>query len=245
VNADQSNTLRRQIARLAAGGQSPNAIATQLGCARSTVYTFLANPALDGRTRRRRRARRIDPDAVLHLEALLHRYPARTGPELHALLRARAAADPAGAPIPSLRSVQRVLHDWRARHYAPPHLHHELPSLQPHAQPLDPLPLANDDPFADDQSDDLALTALRRLLHQALVDLDAPDGASPRRIAQRAHVATIAATLARVSRGRPQSDKLARLRALLDDVCEEVLNTPVEPLRVATPDADGADADEP
>lgn len=215
MNAPDTNDLRRRIVACVTEHPDlpPREVARRVGCARSAVYRFLARPQRDGRTIRKRRPLRTNPRAIAALATLIDAHPELGVDRLRHLLAERARADSSLKPVPSRRTIARLVAVRRA----------SLPACADGAPPV-PSPLlqllAGDafDPEADHSA--LAANSLAQLLQLSLGELAARGG---RGYQLRQQAAAIASALARAAQRAPRSSaEVSRLGDVIDEVGPEV-----------------------
>lgn len=215
MNAAATDELRARIVAYAQKhpGLPPREVAGRLGCARSTVYKVLRRPRRDGRTLVRRRPRRASPQAIGALYRLADAHPDLGATRLRRLLAERARDDLTLRPIPSQRTVDRLLAAHRAHRAATP----PDPTGQATLDPAVALFAA--EAFGPDADLGEAATAsLGQLLQQVLADLSEAKHPS-RRHALRQQAAVIALGLARVARLGPHTnEEITRIGELLDQL---------------------------
>lgn len=203
MKTTDAHQLRAAIARLAVAEPilTPAAIATRVGCATSTVYRFLRDPAADGRTRNVVRPRRTDARVVACLRALLRDDPFVTSPDAHVHLLECARRDGSFPRVPSLRTVHRLVAELRA---APA----EPPAADRPVQPAAPEPTSPPAPDLAGLTPESSVgDVLRALLCSTIADLKDPHFRSPNVRFRLRHQATlIAMTLARADRLSPPAD---------------------------------------
>jgi hypothetical protein len=207
MDAARANQLRAAILRAAAEGLSPDQVVQRLGCSRSTVYKVLRTPTADARTLPRPPASRLPPESIGAIRRLAEAYPELSVRRLHALAVARARDDPHAPPVPYPSAVAPIVAELRrVSAVRPP---------PPDAPEDSPIPSTLHPATAGSPAE-----ALRRLLDEALAELDGAERVHRFRLRQQA--ALIAALLARVQSARSfQSTELVRLSRALDGLIRD------------------------
>jgi hypothetical protein len=201
LNTSKSHRLRATIAQIAVDEPelTPGAIATRIGCSASTVYRFLRTPGSDGRTRNVVRPRLTHPRVIDNLRSLLRDEPLISTTNAHACLLDHAGRDASFPPVPSLRTVHRLLAELRQQLPSEPRDSEEIEgdgSSDAAAPPAPELPELTPKSSVGG--------VLRALLNSTIADLNNPLFRSPAtRFRLRQQAAMIAITLARADRLNP------------------------------------------
>jgi hypothetical protein len=179
----------------------PSEIAEQLGCARSTVYKVLADPSPDKRLQPATSVAAVPEATVAEVTRLGVEDPSLSAAAIHAILTRRKADGDRPVPVPSVRTVARLLAKLRSpadQIYAD----FDSPDSSP-ATPPDPL-LPGYEADAGSRRHFMLLepeaSLLRALVREAVAELDRPDADPRGRPRRREHVADLVLTYMRASR---------------------------------------------